>query len=548
MGDKAENQTAKVGVRLELGSQFNIDDNDGGGKNLSRDPRYAGKVRQEDKVSRIRVQKSAVSDDNAGTEKGDNVTVVNRSDRGTKSTWSYRNWHYVYTDAMYSGNHDYSEWHAGHLEDETLIRVLPSNVQQQKGLGMTADGKAFAAAGGNIQYDQPTDGFPFLIPGIAGSQMLGLPYYGQLRAFGIGINQQVDSSTEKSTPRTWVSTGMYSGYYIYDYLYSEWNNRFTHVDYAQLTDVLPLIGRKDGFYKGFFSRYVEIDDSIRPNLMSVKVTINEYAQDKDGDTEFVDGKPVIKGTRTVEVPYGEMLAEYRNGLPAELDGRVLFRYAPNPADSLLGHDNLTDGHSDGELSSLDSTSPHQPGDPLNDRMQQWSAFDNVVELKKNEYPAEIAVTVVNLPGNGDMTDEYTGVTPDPKQTNDTNPDFYLMGNVCDLLESSTYDPFGIGIWTSNLAQRKPKDGYGNYSRDQYDNRQSNYSTGEIGYMQTKGLLDGFLADSRIDEGEVKDKSATYGIPESSLTEVKQANLAIWYAANISPDGSSNAETVSSGQG
>ena len=68
---------------------------------------------------------------------------------------------------------------------------------------------------------------------------------------------------------------------IRDNLYSEWYNRFTHVDYVDLTDIMPEITRKDGFYKGFFSRYVEISDSIRPNLMSVKVTINEYAQDKD---------------------------------------------------------------------------------------------------------------------------------------------------------------------------------------------------------------------------------------------------------------------------
>ena len=533
-------QTAQVGVRLELGSQFNIDD--GGSKNLSRDPRYAGKVRPEDKVSRIRVQKSAVSDANTGSESGDNVTVVNSGGAQTKSTWSYRNWHYVYMDYSYYGNTNYSEWHAGHLEDGAEIRVLPSQVQQQKGLGMTAGGKAFAAAGGNIQYDQPTDGLQFLIPGIAGFQTLGLPYYGQLRAYGIGINQLVDTSTEKSTPRTWVSTGTYSGYYIYDYLYSEWYNRFTHVDYADLTDIMPEITRKDGFYKGFFSRYVEISDSIRPNLMSVKVTINEYAQDKDGNTELVDGQPAIAGTRVVEVPYEELFSEYKNGLPAELDGRILFRYAPNTADSLLGNDHLPD-HSDGELSSLDVASDHQPGDPLNDQMQQWTGFDNVVQLEKNEYPAEIAVTLVNLSGNGDMTDEYTGVTPDPKQTNNTDPDFYLMGNVCDLLEYNANDPFGIGVWSSNLAYRKPKDNHANYSKDQYGNKQSNYSTGKIGYMQTRELLDGFEADRKISEDQVADKEATYGIPESAQYEVKQANLAVWYAVNIAPNGSTNAETV-----
>ena len=94
-----------------------------------------------------------------------------------------------------------------------------------------------------------------------------------------------------------------------------------------------------------------------------------------------------------------------------------------------------------------------------------------------------------------MTDEYTGVTPDPKQTNNTDPDFYLMGNVCDLLEYNANDPFGIGVWTSNLAYRKPKDNHANYSKDQYGNKQSNYSTGKIGYMQTRELLDGFEAVS-----------------------------------------------------
>ena len=526
MGETVQRQTAQVGVRLELGSQFNIDDRNES-KNLSREPRYAGKVRDQDKVSRIRVQKSAVSNRNAGSETGDNVTVVNSKAAATKSTWSYRNWHYVY-DSYYS--YTFSEWHAGHLEDEAQIRVLPAQVQQQKGLGKTVDGRAFAAAGGNIQFDQPTDAFTFLIPGITGNQTLGIPYYGQLRAFGIGINQLIDSSSEKST-----SIGRYS----YTYLNSEWCNRFTHVDYVEMTDVLPQIGRKDGFYKGFFSRYVEIADSIKPNLMSVKVTINEYAQDKNGDTEFVDGKPTIVGTRTEIIPYEEMYKKYRKDLPEELEGRLLFRYEPNTEDSLLGNDHLKDGHSNGELSSMNPESDHQPGDALNDQMQGWLSHKNVVGLKKNEYPAEVQLILVNLPGNGDMTDEYTGVLPEKTQTNDTNPDFYLMGNVCDLLDYNTNDPFGIGVWRN----RKPKDGHNNYTRDQYDNKQSNFSTGRIGYFQTNELLDSFVEKGEFPEKQIKYIEATYGIAENYNTDVKQANLAIWYAANISPDGSANAEKL-----
>ena len=45
-----------------------------------------------------------------------------------------------------------------------------------------------------------------------------------------------------------------------------------------------------------------------------------------------------------------------------------------------------------------------------------------------------------------------------------------------------------------------------------------------------------------------DKEATYGIPESSQSEVKQANLAIWYAANIAPNGSTNTETINGEDG
>ena len=72
-----------------------------------------------------------------------------------------------------------------------------------------------------------------------------------------------------------------------------------------------------------------------------------------------------------------------------------------------------------------------------------------------------------------------------------------MGNVCDLLDYNANDPFGIGVWTSNLAYRKPKDNHANYSKDQYDNKQSNYSTGKIGYMQTRELVDSFEATGRF---------------------------------------------------
>ena len=41
---------------------------------------------------------------------------------------------------------------------------------------------------------------------------------------------------------------------------------------------------------------------------------------------------------------------------------------------------------------------------------------------------------MNLPGNGDKTDEYTGVRPEANQTKDTNPDFYILGNVCEILD------------------------------------------------------------------------------------------------------------------
>lgn len=48
-------------------------------------------------------------------------------------------------------------------------------------------------------------------------------------------------------------------------------------------------------------------------------------------------------------------------------------------------------------------------------MLQWAKsgkYENIVVLEKNEYPSDITVRLVNLPGSGDWTDEYRGVIPD----------------------------------------------------------------------------------------------------------------------------------------
>ena len=71
----------------------------------------------------------------------------------------------------------YTDWHARHLEDRTSIRVLPSIVQQEKGLGITRDGLPFTEIGGNIRYDLPQDGYGFSLAGVS-NQTLDLPDYG----------------------------------------------------------------------------------------------------------------------------------------------------------------------------------------------------------------------------------------------------------------------------------------------------------------------------------------------------------------------------------
>lgn len=220
-----------------------------------------------------------------------------------------------------------------------------------------------------------------------------------------------------------------------------------HADYVSMRDTLPYIGRRDGLYKGFFSRYVEIADSIKPYLMNVEITVQQYKQDEDGNTvgklalDYQNGTPEPVGDPIVyTIPYTDILNEYKavdKQAPDELDGRILFCYDKETTGSLYGNDHLASS-SDAELSSKGG--PEQPGDPLNDEMLSWEdKYPNIIHLKKNQYPTQIAVRLVNVKGSAEQTDEY--VVPnayDPQHdeieqhTNGKDPDWYAMGNVCDI--------------------------------------------------------------------------------------------------------------------
>lgn len=244
-------QEAKVGARLELGSQFNMM------SDTSKDPVV---VRDQDKVSRIRVQRSqfydeleeklkkdlkdGYSDDSFAehTEEVDgqpkaSVRTLNSSAANyEKSSWSYRNW-FAYETVCYNHGYWYTsesrylDWHAAHLEDKTQIQVLNPDVRQDKGLGNTSgtdafgkilSGYPFGTASGNVQLDYSSL----------------LPYYGTLRGYGIGVFQAANSGTEDTRGRGWG----------YSDLKEDWYGRITHTDFVSMYDKLPYIGRQDGWY------------------------------------------------------------------------------------------------------------------------------------------------------------------------------------------------------------------------------------------------------------------------------------------------------------
>ena len=162
--------------------------------------------------------------------------------------------------------------------------------------------------------------------------------YGKLRAYGLGINQI--SYTKVDIQRHDAHSNS-NGTYYWDplcgpSLQAEWKERITHVDYVGMNDTLPYIGRQDGFYKGFYSRYVEIADSIKDNLMNVEVTISKYEQEPDnGDTT---GHKVVQ-TRTITIPYDQIILDDNTTLSTDdkqiLNQRVLFRYEQNDLNGSL---------------------------------------------------------------------------------------------------------------------------------------------------------------------------------------------------------------------
>ncbi len=300
-------------------------------------------------------------------------------------------------------------------------------------------------------------------------------------------------------------------------------------------DKLPYIGRQDGWYKGFYSRYLEMTDSIKKNLMNVEITIQTYKQDENGNT-VNSGDPVLDdtkptATRKVVIPYNEI---YRDQPlePQELNNRILFCYAENTNGSLFGNDHLASA-SNAELSSKGGAD--QPGDPLNDQMLQWAKsgkYENIVVLEKNEYPSDITVRLVNLPGSGDWTDEYRGVIPDWKtQTDDTNPDWYVMGNVCDIL-AGVDKKFGLKAPaaatdlknTESDSATAPAGENGNYTKDQYVQKLANFTDGIVGFLQSRGdqiLKATDFKDTTVTETTAYDKPVDKNLKTRALSKYRR---------------------------
>lgn len=90
-----------------------------------------------------------------------------------------------------------------------------------------------------------------------------------------------------------------------------------------------------GFYKGIFLICGDFRQHKTQSDECEDSRSSRYAQDKDGNTELVDGQPKSRD-KVVEVPTkGFFLEATKMAFPRRLDGRILFRYAPNTADSLL---------------------------------------------------------------------------------------------------------------------------------------------------------------------------------------------------------------------
>ncbi len=259
---KTGKNTASVSTHLEMGTLFRTDGQD----TISQKP-----VKPENQVIKLREE--------TGTEEKRN------------SSWSYMNYFVYY---MCTGSiNDYhnwrpvteiarqysAPWHAGHIYDTASFNVLPSQVTVDKGTGQTNNLKPFGIAAGNIATD-----------------FVGPVAYGSLRAYAMGINQVIHwpvTEENKNLVKTekWYTHwyGTYGRHHVDDHyknyysnLYDEWLNRVAHVDTVTVTDTLPVISKQDGWYKGFLSRYLEVDDTIRPHIMKIEVEISEHETDEGG--------------------------------------------------------------------------------------------------------------------------------------------------------------------------------------------------------------------------------------------------------------------------
>ncbi|WP_159456415.1 hypothetical protein, partial [Intestinibacillus massiliensis] len=405
-------QSASVNTHIALGAQYDVDYEANAAQRLQP-------VAPQNRVTAVREQ--------IGKDDGQHPHAAVK----TRSDWSYGEEYHHYTTTYYNYSYhadsNWADWQSGYLYNDADINVLGANVRTESGWGKTADGKAFSEASGNIRQDFYENNYNADLP------------YGALAGFGIGIGQPADTNAEKARQYYHYSTGAYR------YLYDEWKGLFTQLDYVETADTLPELSREDGWYKGFFSRYIEVADNMRPYLTRVKVEIAEHETDTtgvDGAPPTGDVKTAAKATRTVTLDYLDLYGNEEAATAPTLDeakgksgmehmGRILFRYEDNTdaatGDSIKGNQNLADGHTDDELD----------GDAYNDAVNADAALlaqKNVITLGRNEYPSKVTFVAVNLPGDGDQTDEYLGVQPERSQAADANPDYYLFGNVDEIID------------------------------------------------------------------------------------------------------------------
>ena len=411
-------------------------------------------------------------------------------------------------------------------------------------------------------------------------------WYGGTIAEHLGIYDTCGHSHYNSSSDSYYSCSNTSYWFLYirEYspalemrMYDEWSGKYSHMDRVEIVDKLPSITREDGWYKGFFTRYLEVAPSMIPYVESITVELE--SMDENGKVS----------TRTVKVPRaaiygntqahsmeagnnprmrsnfafysaaapGEGIEVDENGRPVIMPtvsetynkagaGKVFFHY-DNMAEDLS---ELTATASNAKLAG-DDIDEVMANDPFNDSIV---AATNVIEVKKNEYPVKVTFTAVNIPGNGDNASEFNGVQ---REDNGAAPDFYIWGNIDDIIT----DEIGPedSIWKrydSNRNLSSP------WSYDQIQQERSN---------DIMDLLDGlYSGPSRVNRVEAKFYKTSYnkmisktlpdpeeftrrnfwGFDDSSKDPSYQAGAPIvkegrsyWWAKSVQPSALVNVDTM-----